>query len=53
MDVTRMIQVAVARADLMICTLRALPWGKIAASLIIAAILMKVVRQVEIDRRHL
>ena len=31
------IQIAVARADLMICRVLALPWGRIGLSLLIAA----------------
>ena len=39
------IQIAVARVDLALCQIAALPWGIIAASLVIAAIIVKVGRE--------
>ena len=53
MDATRMIQIAVAKADLMLCALMALPWGRIVASIVLAAILIKVVKACELERRNL
>ena len=46
MDVTRLIQVNVARADLWLCRVAALPWGKIGLSLLIAAAVVYVVKAV-------
>lgn len=46
MDVTRAIQAAVARADLLACRVLALPWGRIGLSLLIAAAVMFVIRGV-------
>ena len=40
----RAILEAVARADLIVCQVGSLPWGKIALSLAMAAILIKAVR---------
>lgn len=45
-DMTNSIQVTVARADLLICRLLALPWGKIGLSLLIAAAVVYVVKAV-------
>lgn len=39
MDVTRMIQAAVVRADLVVCWVLALPWRRIGLSLLIAAVI--------------
>ena len=44
MDVTTAIQVAVAKADLILCSLGQFPWDRILLSFVLAAILMKVVR---------
>lgn len=41
---TQAVQVAVARADLIICQIAALPWEKIGLSVLIAVIIMKVGR---------
>lgn len=49
MDVTRLIQVNVARADLLICRLQALPWGKIGLSLLMAWLVIHVVKAVRND----
>ena len=46
MDVTRTIQAAVARADLLACRVLALPWGRIGLSLLLAAAVMFVIRGV-------
>ena len=35
------IQIAVARADLVLCQIATLPWGKIGLSLLLAAIILK------------
>ena len=51
MDVTRCIQAAVARADLLICQLAALPWKRMAASLLLAALAIHVVKAVRNDER--
>ncbi len=53
MDATRMIQIVVAKADIMLCALLALPWGRIAASIALAAIFIKVVKACELERRNL
>ena len=39
MDVTRAIQAAVARADLLACRVLALPWGRIGLSLLVAMVI--------------
>lgn len=49
MDVTRTIQTAVARADLLLCSARALPWGRMALSLLLAAAAIHVVKAVRRD----
>ena len=46
MDVTRAIQMAVARADLLLCRVKALPWGRIGLALLIAAAAIHVVKAV-------
>ena len=38
------IQIAVARADLLICRVLALPWGRIGISLLIAAVVIHVIK---------
>lgn len=40
----RAIMEAVARADLILCQIGALPWGRIALSVVLAAIIIKVVK---------
>ena len=40
----RAIMEAVARADLIVCSALALPWGKIALSFLLAAIIIKAVK---------
>lgn len=41
---TMAIQVAVARADLVICRIAALPWGRIILALLVAIFVIKAVR---------
>lgn len=50
MDVTRAIQAAVARADMLACRVAALPWGKIGLSLLIAAAVVYVCRKARNER---
>lgn len=42
MEVTHMIQVAVVRADMILCQILAWPWERIWISLLLAAIVIKV-----------
>ena len=49
MDATRCIQAAVARADLLLCRLAALPWKRMAASLLLAALVIHAVKAVRND----
>ena len=49
MDATRCIQAAVARADLLICQLLALPWKRMAVSLVLAWLVIHVVKAVRND----
>lgn len=44
------IQIAVARADLIVCQIAALPWRRIGLSVLIAAVVCHVVRKVVQDR---
>ena len=46
MDATRLIQIAVARADLLLCQLLALPWKRMAVSLLLAWLLIHVIKAV-------
>ena len=46
MDTTRCIQAAVALADLLICQLLALPWKRMAVSLLLAWLAIHVVKAV-------
>lgn len=46
MDITRQIQIAVARADLLLCQLAAIPWKRLATSLLLAWLTIHVVRAV-------
>lgn len=46
MDITRQIQTAVARADLLLCRLAAIPWKRLAASLLLAWLVIHVVKAV-------
>ena len=43
---TQQIQIAVARADLLLCQLIALPWKRLAVSLLLAWLLIHVVKAV-------
>ena len=49
MDTTKIIQIAVARADLLLCRLLALPWKRIAVSLLLAWLVIHVVKAVKKD----
>lgn len=49
MNVTQQIQIAVARADLLLCQLAALPWKRMAASLLLAALVIHAVKAVRND----
>jgi hypothetical protein len=49
MNVTQCIQVAVARADLLLCQLAALPWKRMAVSVLLAWIVIHVYRTVMRD----
>lgn len=49
MDMTRAIQIAVARADLLLCQLAALPWKRMAASVLLAALAIHVIKAVRND----
>lgn len=51
MNVTQQIQIAVARADLLLCQLAALPWKRLAVSLLLAALAIHVVKAVIRDER--
>ena len=51
MDCTSAIQVAVARADLLLCQLLALPWKRMAVSLLLAGWLIHVIKAVRRDER--
>ena len=46
MDTTRAIQMAVARADMLLCALRAVPWGRIGLSLLLTAAVLRVIKAV-------
>ena len=49
MDVTRCIQAAVARADMALCRLLALPWKRVAVSLLLAWLVIHVAKAVRND----
>lgn len=49
MDMTRCIQAAVARADVVVCRLLALPWKRMAASVLLAALAIHVIKAVRND----
>lgn len=49
MDTTKIIQIAVARADLLLCRLLALPWKRLAVSLLLAWLVIHVVKAVKKD----
>lgn len=46
MDVTRTIQAAVVRADLLLCRVAAWPWKRLALSLLLAAVAIRVIKAV-------
>ncbi len=50
MDMTRCIQAAVARADLLICQLAALPWKRMAVSVVLAWIAIHICKCAMKDR---
>lgn len=50
MDATRCIQTAVARADMALCRLLALPWKRMAASLLLAWIVIHICKNAMKDR---
>lgn len=49
MDTTKIIQIAVARADLLLCRLLALPWKRLAVSLLLAWLVIHVAKAVKKD----
>lgn len=49
MDITRTIQTAVARADLLACQALTLPWRRIILSIILAAFVIHIVKAVRND----
>ena len=46
MNITQQIQIAVARADVLLCRLLALPWKRMAASLLLAWLAIHVTKAV-------
>lgn len=46
MNITQQIQIAVARADLLLCRLLALPWKRMAVSLLLAWLAIHVIKAV-------
>lgn len=48
---TQQIQIVVARADLLLCQLIALPWKRLALSLLLAWLLIHVVKAVRKNER--
>lgn len=48
---TQQIQIAVARADLLLCRLIALPWKRLVLSLLLAWLLIHVVKAVKENER--
>ena len=51
MDATRLIQIAVARADMLLCQLLALPWKRMAVSVLLAWLAIHVMKAVRRDER--
>ena len=49
MDITQQIQIAVARAGILLCRLLALPWKRMAVSLLLAWIVIHVYRKAMSD----
>lgn len=53
MDITRAIQIAVVRADMLACRIMGLPWKRIAISLFAAWVIIYVVKAVRFEyERH-
>lgn len=46
MNITQQIQIAVARADLLLCRLAAIQWKRLAVSLLLAALVIHTVKAV-------
>lgn len=46
MNITQQIQIAVARADLLLCRLLAFPWKRLAVSLLLAWLVIHVIKAV-------
>ena len=51
MDLAQYIQIAVARADLLLCQLAAIPWKRLATSLLLAWLAIHVMKAVRRDER--
>ena len=51
MNITQQIQIAVARADLLLCRLLALPWKRMAVSVLLAWWIVHVIKAVRRDER--
>ena len=51
MDITQQIQIAVARADILLSRLLALPWKRMAVSLLLAWLVIHVMKAVKRDER--
>ena len=51
MNITQQIQIAVARADVLLCRLLALPWKRMAVSLLLAWLVIHVMKAVRRDER--
>ena len=51
MNITQQIQIAVARADVLLCRLLALPWKRMAVSLLLAWLVIHVMKAVRRNER--
>lgn len=49
MDTVQAMQIIVARADVVVCRLLALPWKRMAASVLLAALAIHVIKAVRND----
>ncbi len=49
MDATKAIQIAVVRADLLICQIRASPWGALAAGLLVGGLLWGIIQYAQTE----
>ena len=49
MDTVQAMQIIVARADMVVCRLLALPWKRMAASVLLAALAIHVIKAVRND----